>query len=65
MIAAESGNQQNVLRTLVETIKACIEGDITVNNLTSFDIEYMFLQSGWFGDYGSKQTSRESLPCSS
>lgn len=44
MIAAESGNQQNVLRTLVETIKACIEGDITVNNLTSFDIEYMFLQ---------------------
>ena len=44
MIAAESGDQQNVLRTLVETIKACIEGDISVNNLTSFDIEYMFLQ---------------------
>lgn len=44
MIAAESGNQQNVLRTLVETIGNCVQTDISLNKLTSFDIEYMFLQ---------------------
>lgn len=44
MIAAESGNQQNVLRTLVETIGNCVQTEISLNKLTSFDIEYMFLQ---------------------
>lgn len=44
MIAAESGNQQNVLRTLIETIGNCVETDIPLSKLTSFDIEYMFLQ---------------------
>lgn len=44
MIAMESGNQKDALNGLVDTILACTEDDIKVDKLTSFDIEYIFLQ---------------------
>lgn len=45
MMAAESGEEKSVFLTLADTISACVEGDsVSSRDLTSFDIEYMFLQ---------------------
>lgn len=44
MIASESGKNSDVFRALVRTISDCIEEPITEQALTSFDIEYAFLQ---------------------
>lgn len=44
MIAMESGNQRDALNGLVDTILACTEDNINTNSLTTFDIEYIFLQ---------------------
>ena len=44
LIAAESGNTANVLNALMDTLKACIDGDINETKLATFDVEYMFLQ---------------------
>ena len=44
MIAAESGDNTSVFRTLIDTISSCVEDDINQNKLTTFDIEYMFLK---------------------
>lgn len=44
LIAAESGDNRTVLNSLLDTLKACVDGDINENKLSTFDIEYMFLQ---------------------
>ena len=44
MIAFESGDQKQALSAIVDTLEACIEGDLNCRSLTSFDIEYMFTQ---------------------
>ena len=43
MIAMESGNNMDALNGLLDTIAACCD-DLNVNALTTFDIEYLFLQ---------------------
>lgn len=45
MIAMESGNQSDALNGLVDTINACATDDnFSAGKLTTFDIEYVFLQ---------------------
>lgn len=44
MMAFESGDQKQALRSIVDTLKACIQEDIDLVTLTSFDIEYLFTQ---------------------
>ena len=44
LTAMESKNNKVIFNSLLDTIKSCIKDDIKVNTLTSFDIEYMFLQ---------------------
>jgi len=44
MMASESGDSKSVFLTLADTITACIEDKVSPRDLTSFDIEYMFLQ---------------------
>lgn len=44
MIASESGDPKNIFRALIDTIGACVESDLDTRKLTSFDVEYMFLQ---------------------
>jgi DNA-directed RNA polymerase subunit M/transcription elongation factor TFIIS len=44
MIAFESGDQKQALGAIVDTIESCLDEDISVRTLTSFDIEYMFTQ---------------------
>lgn len=44
MLASESGDQKATLGAIVDTLKACITEDINANELTTFDVEYMFTQ---------------------
>jgi len=44
LIASETGETKNILNSLLDTLKACIEYDIDETKLKTFDIEYMFLQ---------------------
>lgn len=44
MIAIETGDQKQALMAIVDTIKACIEEELNINELTTFDIEYLFTQ---------------------
>lgn len=44
MIAMESEDQSKIFNAIADTIEACIEEPIAKNKLTTFDIEYMFVQ---------------------
>ena len=44
LIAMESKDNTVILNTLVDTIKQCVDDEIRTDKLTSFDVEYMFLQ---------------------
>lgn len=44
MLALESQDKQQTLDAIVDTIMACVDGDVNRNDLTVFDIEYMFLK---------------------
>ena len=44
LMALESENQNDILNTIVDTIKTCVTDDIDVNKFTTFDVEYCFLQ---------------------
>jgi len=43
MMALESQDKTSALHAVVDTIESCIDADIDKNNLTLFDIEYMFI----------------------
>ena len=44
LIAAESGNNRTILLSLLDTLKACCDNEVNESKLSTFDIEYMFLQ---------------------
>lgn len=44
MIAFETGQQNEILKAVVDTIHACVTQDISKIQLTTFDIEYLFTQ---------------------
>lgn len=44
MMAFETQDEKQALRAMLDTVTACVEGDINPNELTTFDIEYMFIQ---------------------
>lgn len=44
LIALESQDQSQVLRSVMQTIEACIDKPINVYKLATFDIEYIFTQ---------------------
>lgn len=44
MIAMESDDQVQILNAIADTIRSCLSGDIKLDPLPTFDIEYMFLQ---------------------
>ena len=44
MMAFESGDQKQALKAIVSTIEACIQENIKVHDLATFDVEYMFTQ---------------------
>jgi hypothetical protein len=44
LTAFESGDQKQTLETVVDTIEACVYSKLQRNKLTTFDIEYLFMQ---------------------
>ena len=44
LIAMESNDNTVILNTLIDTIKECVDDEIRATELTSFDVEFMFLQ---------------------
>ena len=44
LLAVESQDQKQILRTIRDTLEACIIGEYNVNTLKAFDVEYIFLQ---------------------
>ena len=44
LLAAESKDPKTILQAMTDTIKDCVDGDIDVDKLATFDIEYMFVQ---------------------
>ena len=44
LLALESQDQKQILRTIRDTLAACIVGQSNVNALKIFDVEYIFLQ---------------------
>jgi hypothetical protein len=44
LMALESEDQNQILNTVIDTIKTCVTEDIDSTKLTTFDIEYMFLK---------------------
>ena len=44
LIALESENQEQIIDATKTTLQNCIFGDINVSDLSTFDIEYIFLQ---------------------
>jgi len=44
LMAMETNDQKHILKTIVNTIDACVEEELDVSKLTTFDVEYSFLQ---------------------
>ena len=44
MIAMESTDKIQILKAISDTIAACIEGNVNVSKLATFDVEYLFTQ---------------------
>jgi len=44
LMAMQSGSQKDILEGFKEIIRSCVDGDIDVDQLPMFDIEYLFLQ---------------------
>src|SRR5210317_107060 len=42
LMAMEAEDQELILKAMVDTIVACVEGQINPNHLSTFDVEYMF-----------------------
>jgi len=44
MLAFESQDQSQILNAVTDTIKSCVFDELNVKDLTTFDVEYLFLQ---------------------
>lgn len=44
LIAAESKNETEVIDAIQNTVAACLDGSVDVSRLTTFDLEYIFIQ---------------------
>tara|TARA_B110000238_G_C16142239_1_gene446989 strand:+ start:7292 stop:8005 length:714 start_codon:yes stop_codon:yes gene_type:complete len=44
MMAMETGDDEGGIRAIVDTITSCVADDLNVNELKSYDIEYLFLR---------------------
>ena len=44
LMAMESQDQKQIVNAITDTIKSCLTTDTDINKLTSFDLEYLFIQ---------------------
>ena len=62
LLALESGDERQILRAIIDTIKHCLVDDVNVDKLATFDIEYIFTQ---IRSKSAGETSKVNLRCSS
>jgi len=60
MMALESQDEKQMIRAIKDVIAGCTENAIKVNNLTMFDIEYVFTQ---LRSKSAGEGAKVSLPC--
>lgn len=60
LMALESEDEKQIVDAMMNTIKACLMENIQFNNLTSFDVEYIFVQ---IRGKSVGETSDIILPC--
>ena len=61
LTAMESKDNRVVFSSLLDTIRSCVKDEVKIHQLTSFDIEYMFLQ---IRSKSVGETAKVSLECS-
>jgi len=44
LIANESSDQESVINAITDTVMACVHGEVKREDLTMFDLEYMFIK---------------------
>ena len=44
LIASESQDKKQVIKAILDTLQSCIESDVDVGKLTTFDVDYIFTQ---------------------
>ena len=44
LMAQETQDNQEIIRSVVDTVSSCIESDIDMDTLSTFDVDYMFTQ---------------------
>ena len=44
MLAAESQDSNQMMNAILDTIQACVQSDLKVRSLTTFDLEYLFIK---------------------
>ena len=44
MLAYEAQDKKHILKAILDTIDACVDGSIEVNKLATYDIDYIFTQ---------------------
>lgn len=44
LIAYETQDRKQVIRAILDTVEACLESDISVHSLSTFDVDYLFTQ---------------------
>jgi len=44
LIAYESKDRKQVVKAILDTVEACVEGEIDTRKLTTFDVDYLFTQ---------------------
>lgn len=62
LMAFESKETRSILRAMLDTIGACVQEEIDLASLATFDVEYMFLQ---IRAKSVGETSTVVVPCSS
>lgn len=62
MIAMESSDQTQMIRAIKDIITSCTEGTVDADDMTMFDLEYMFAQ---LRAKSVGETSKVVLPCQS
>ena len=62
MLAMESNDQKQMVRALKDVVNSCTEGLINVDELTMFDLEYVFMQ---LRSKSSGETTEVNVKCKS
>jgi ribosomal protein L44E len=44
LLAYESQDKKQIINAIIDTVKSCAESNIDVNDLTTFDVDYIFTQ---------------------